>query len=98
MLPSGVVTGTTCSVLGTNNFEFYSNISIYPNPFTNVFSVNSDARGSIVVYDVMGKIIKTKNLDLGITKLDLSNYPGGIYIMKVTNDNNQIKTVKLIKQ
>ena len=97
MLPSGVVTGTTCSVLGTNNFEFYSNISIYPNPFTNVFSVNSNARGSIEDYDVMGKIIKTKKLDLGIAKLDLSNSPSGIYLMKVTNVNDQIKTVKLIK-
>ena len=46
----------------------------------------------------MGKIIKTENLDLGITKLNLSNYPNGIYLLKVTNDNNQTKTMKLIKQ
>ena len=46
----------------------------------------------------MGKIIKTENLDLGMTKLDLSNYPNGIYLLKVINDNNQIKTIKLIKQ
>ena len=79
-------------------FSFNSKISVYPNPSRDVFSINSDARGSIVIYDVMGKIIKTKNLDLGITKLDLSNYPNGIYLMKVINDSNQTKTMKLIKQ
>ena len=46
----------------------------------------------------MGKIIKTENLDLGISKVDLSNYPNGIYLLKVINDNNQTKTMKLIKE
>ena len=79
-------------------FSFNSKISVYPNPSKDIFSINSDARGSIVIYDVMGKIIKTENLDLGITKLDLRNYPNGIYLLKVVNDSNQTKTMKLIKQ
>lgn len=94
-----VTTGTTCSpFLSTNNFEFSSKFSVYPNPSSDVFSINSDTHGTIVVYDLIGKIIKSETIDLGITKLDLSNYPSGIYLMKVTNDSNQIKTMKLIKQ
>ncbi|WP_395046038.1 T9SS type A sorting domain-containing protein [Flavobacterium sp.] len=84
--------------LGSETFSFNSKISVYPNPSKDIFSINSDARGSIVIYDIMGKIIKTENLDLGMTKLDLSNYPNGIYLMKVTNESNQTKTMKLIKQ
>ena len=84
--------------LGNQSFSFNSKISVYPNPSKEMFSINSDARGSIVIYDIMGKIIKTENLDLGITRLNLSNYPNGLYLMKVTNDNNQTKTMKLIKQ
>ena len=99
VLPGGVNTGNTCSpFLSTSKFEFSSNISVYPNPSKDIFSIKSDASGSIVIYDVMGKIIKTENLDLGITNLDLSNYPNGIYLMKVINDSNQTKTMKLIKQ
>jgi hypothetical protein len=95
----GVTTGNTCSTyLNVNDFEFSSKLSVYPNPSSDVFSINSDTRGTIVVYDLIGKIIKSNTIDLGITKLDLSNYPSGIYLMKVTNDKNETKTMKLIKQ
>jgi hypothetical protein len=95
----GVTTGNTCSTyLAMNDFDFSSKLSVYPNPSSDVFSINSDTNGKIVVYDLIGKIIKSENIDLGITKLDLSNYPSGIYLIKVTNDSNQTKTMKLIKQ
>ncbi len=84
--------------LGNQSFSFNSNFSVYPNPSIDVFSISSDARGNLVVYDLIGKIIKSETIDLGITKLDLSNYPRGIYLMKITNDSNQTKTMKLIKQ
>ena len=88
----------TVITLGNQSFSFNSNISVYPNPSKDIFYINCDGRGSIVIYDIMGKIIKTENLDLGMNKLDLSNYPNGIYLMKVVNDSNQTKTMKLIKQ
>jgi hypothetical protein len=95
----GVTTGNTCSTyLNANDFEFSSKLSVYPNPSSDVFSINSDTNGKIVVYDLIGKIIKSDTIDLGITKLDLSNYPSGIYLMKVINDKNETKTMKLIKQ
>jgi hypothetical protein len=95
----GVTIGNTCSTfLNAADFEFSSKLSVYPNPSSNIFSINSDTRGNLVVYDLIGKIIKTETIDLGITKLDLSTYPSGIYLMKVTNDSNQTKTMKLIKQ
>ena len=88
----------TVSTLGNESFAFNSKLSVYPNPSSEVFYINSDSRGSFVVYNLIGKIIKTETIDLGITKLDLANYPSGIYLMKVTNDSNQTKTMKLIKQ
>ena len=96
---SNITTGNTCSTyLNTNDFEFSSKLSVYPNPSNDLFFINSETRGNIVIYDLIGKIIKSENIDLGITKLDLSNYLSGIYLMKVTNDANQTKTMKLIKQ
>ncbi len=40
----------------------------------------------------------SQKIVFGTTELDLSNYNTGIYLLKVTNENNQSKTVKLIKQ
>ncbi|WP_395060091.1 T9SS type A sorting domain-containing protein [Flavobacterium sp.] len=84
--------------LGNESYNFSSKLSVYPNPSSDLFSINSDTSGNIVVYDLIGKIIKSETIDLGITKLDLSDYPSGIYLMKVTNENNETKTLKLIKQ
>ncbi|MEO8235861.1 MAG: T9SS type A sorting domain-containing protein [Flavobacterium sp.] len=50
--------------------------------FNDTFSINSNTRGSIVIYDLIGKIIKSEKIDLEITNLDLSNYPNGIYLIK----------------
>ena len=97
--PGGVTTGNACpTYLNVNDAEFSSKLSVYPNPSSTVFFINSDTSGTIVIYDLIGKIIKSENIDSGITKLDLSNYPSGIYLMKVTNDKNETKTIKLMKQ
>jgi Secretion system C-terminal sorting domain len=83
--------------------RFYGFIGVFDSSFlvangcVNI-SINSDTRGTFIVYDLIGKIIKTETINLGITKLDLSKYPSGIYLMKVMNDSNQTKTLKLIKQ
>ena len=98
VLPGGVATGTTCSVLSTNNFDFTSNISVYPNPSSDVFSINSDSSATIIIYDLLGKTIKSVKIESGVSKLDLNGCSNGIYLMKVTNESNQTKTMKLLKQ
>lgn len=85
-------------VLGTNDFELDSKLVVYPNPSSGVFLIKSDTRSTMKVYDLTGKIIKTEKIDSGISKLDLSNNPSGIYSIKMTNEVNQTKTLKLIKQ
>ncbi|MBC7722947.1 MAG: T9SS type A sorting domain-containing protein, partial [Pedobacter sp.] len=98
VLPGGVATGTTCAVLSTSNFDFTSNVSVYPNPSSDVFSINSDAPATVIIYDLLGKTIKSLKIESGVSKLDLNGCANGIYLMKVTNDSNQTKTMKLIKQ
>lgn len=96
---SAITSGNTCSTyLASNDFEFSSNLTVYPNPSSDIFSISSNFNGFIVVYDLIGKIIKSDSIDIGINKLDLNNYPSGLYLIKVTNDNNQTKTIKLIKR
>jgi hypothetical protein len=85
-------------VLGNETFNFTSKISVYPNPSSDVFFINSDSRGTFILYDLTGKIIKSENIDLGVSKLDLSNYASSVYLMKVTNENSQTKNLRLIKQ
>ena len=50
------------------------------------------------VYDSLGKQMLYKKITIGTTTLDISNHKEGTYLLKVTNQNNQIKTMKIIKQ
>ena len=45
-----------------------------------------------------GKLVKSFNGDFTRTDtFDISNLNTGVYIIKVENDNNQVKTTRLVK-
>jgi hypothetical protein len=79
------------------DFEI-SNMKIYPNPSNGIFNIDTNSNAIIEVFDIVGKQIISRKIELGATQLDLSNYNDGIYLLKVTNADNQTKTVKIVKQ
>lgn len=77
--------------------ELLFDFTIFPNPTTTSFSVNKNV-SDIEIYDLSGKLVKSFNGDFSRTDtFDISNLNIGMYIVKVVNNNNQIKTTKLIK-
>jgi trimeric autotransporter adhesin len=84
--------------LGTNDFNFNSKLSIYPNPSNAIFNITIDSNATIEVYDLVGKQILAKKIELGTSQIDMSNYNTGMYLLKVTNADNQTKTMKIVKQ
>lgn len=88
---------------GTNDFnEFALSTNIYPNPsggmvnieFTNTKNFQS---ASLSVYDIMGKMVSTKQLNLAggfqSIPLDLSNLTAGTYLLRMAN-NSQVLSIK----
>lgn len=86
------------STLSTNDFDLNTKLSIYPNPSNSIFNIDIDANASIELYDIVGKKLKSDKIVTGTSQLDLSNFGSGIYLLKVTNESNQTKTVRLIKE
>ena len=83
-------------VLGLTDNELNKGLSIYPNPSSNMVTVNSksDVLTSISIFDINGKQILDINTINAETKtLDISNFSNGIYFMTI---NNEV-TKKLIK-
>ncbi len=71
--------------------------SIYPNPTTTSFSINTNV-STIDIYDLTGKLVKSFKGDFNRTdSFDISGLNTGMYIVKVENTSNQIKTTKLVK-
>lgn len=73
------------------------NISMYPNPTTEVVSF-SGLRGDfeVSVYDMSGRLVA---LDNNMRSIDVSNLQTGVYLVNVNDQNgNSIFSEKLIKQ
>lgn len=82
----------------TNEKEIVANnIKIYPNPVTNILTVETLDKSfvkSIEISEMTGKIIYSSNLENNT--IDLSFLDRGFYSIKLDNDNT--KTYKVIKK
>jgi hypothetical protein len=86
------------TTLSNTDFDAATGFSVYPNPSSDVFYIESKANGTITVNDLLGKTIQTQKINSGTSQLDLSKASNGIYLLKIANENNEFKTVKLIKK
>jgi hypothetical protein len=76
------------STLGLNDSEFSDNYAIYPNPANTEINVSSNNQNldSIVISDVMGKILVDYfDVNSDILKVDISSYAAGLYFVKINN-------------
>jgi hypothetical protein len=75
-------------------------INAYPNPATNKITLSEKfSKNQIILFDLLGKNypVKLINNYNSSTKLDISNLSGGLYFVKIINDNSS-KSIKFIKE
>jgi hypothetical protein len=69
-----------------------SDIVVYPNPTANTFTIETRLNVDVELYNMVGELIKVDN----IKRIDVSDYPDGIYNLIITYDKIRI-TKKIIK-
>jgi hypothetical protein len=57
--------------------------------------VSNAAQAQII--DANGRIISQEKLEIGTQNIDISLNNSGVYFLKITNNNNQLATIKFIK-
>ena len=75
--------------LGVDRFEL-ANFSLSPNPSTSNFTItlpNKNNIATVEIYNMLGKQLLTKKLDVQSTDINTSNWNSGIYIIKITAGN-----------
>jgi hypothetical protein len=76
-------------------------IKIFPNPGTGFYTVSVPTMltgGTIEVFNIVGKLVKTFILAGDIQKIDLRDEATGIYIVRITGTNDNTVTQRILKE
>jgi hypothetical protein len=96
------ITITAAKCLGIN--EGMSNsmaASVVPNPGTGLYNVrmeNVTGQFKMTVLNGLGQVIKTQDIRTGDEQLDIQNEQSGIYFVRISENGNTLKVIKLIKE
>ena len=76
-------------------------LKAYPNPANNVIhlSISDYKNGGISyrIYNIQGKLLIDNPVKENLTSILLRDFSGGVYLLKVLDNNELIKTFRIIK-
>lgn len=86
---------TVTSLLGTEDFDFESSFSLYPNPNNGQFTIkfNNAKDVKLEVYDVRGRSVLSQEYNVSgqfNETINLGNVQSGMYLLKVNNGGKTI--------
>ena len=77
-------------------------IKVYPNPTQDFLNIHLNKRTEEATYslfDLNGKLIEQKSIITTDVKLDMTKFPKGTYLLKLSQKNRQpLQTYKVIKR
>jgi|GEM_PF-4029784 len=85
------------STLGRDQFDLKSVLMVYPNPSHDVFHVTIENNAIVEFFDISGKKLKRQSISKQNSTIDVNGFAAGNYILKITDENNQTKIVKVTK-
>ncbi|MFZ6052960.1 T9SS type A sorting domain-containing protein [Halocola ammonii] len=92
--------GTIDFSIGVEESEDLEEVRVYPNPSSGVWNItNIEKNANYQLLDTSGRIIQSdaESVSGGQLKLDLRDYPTGMYFLKVTTDDGT-KSFKLLRK
>src|SRR5574343_181210 len=82
----------------TNESFSIKNLKLYPNPVKDILNLSfNNEITAVSIYNLLGKEVVTKSVNSNETSIDVAGLASGTYLVKVTS-NNEVKTVKIIKE
>ena len=73
-------------------------VQVYPNPTNGFINIKNAENSQVSVYDISGRLVLTYENTTSLGTIDLSNYNGGIYFVKIIKDNATItRRINLIR-
>lgn len=84
--------------LGTQNFT-KNIIDVYPNPTADIINISAPIQiKSVKIYDTTGRLFISKNEDSKSAKIEMSNYPSGLYLIVINLQDGTVLQKKVMKK
>ncbi|MEO7976543.1 T9SS type A sorting domain-containing protein [Flavobacterium sp.] len=90
------------TVLGLDNFNINLQMGVYPNPTSNWLVL--EIKNSVIenvnyqLFDLNGRLILNEKINSETTTINLEQFPSAVYLLKVLENNKEVKTFKIIKK
>lgn len=101
IVAQGVQQPFEISILGLDNYQINLFMQTYPNPTKDYLVLNVHALDLsnmiFQLYDVNGRLIETRTIVSSIETICMMNLPSSVYVLKVINNNKEVKSFKIIK-
>lgn len=78
------------------NESLTQSLMVYPNPATSVLSFNIDNIESVIIADVLGKVVLSETVQAN--SISVNNLKSGIYFLSVKTQSGAVAKVKFIKE
>ena len=96
-----VITEMKLLPVGISSLEPGSEVLIIPNPakdeFTLVIGDHTFEKGVLTIYTIDGRFVKTENIDVNHTKINISEMRSGVYLLKIEYGNKTVNK-RLLKK
>ncbi|MBQ3843408.1 MAG: T9SS type A sorting domain-containing protein [Bacteroidales bacterium] len=76
-----------------NETLYNTNITVSPNPSTNIVNINGITVAELQVYNARGQLIKTLH---NTNAIPVTDFPRGIYLLRITDNQGQIVTRRIL--
>ena len=88
-------------VLGLEDHQISLNMKVYPNPTSDFLILNVGnfelSTLNFELFDVSGKLLESKKITSITETISMENLPSSTYFLKITSNNEEVKTFKIIK-
>ena len=88
-------------VTGLEDTQISLNMQAYPNPTTDYLTLNVGnfelSTLNFQLFDISGKLVESRKIISSSETIAMENLPTATYFLKVSNNNKEVKTFKIIK-
>jgi hypothetical protein len=77
-----------------------NDVQVLPNPFDNIFSIlnTQSTYQRVEVLSIDGKLMHNRMLNENVNPIETSEWPAGMYFVKLTAENGHQQMIKMLKK